>query len=1362
MERVEAERKIISEEERNVQEKYERDKREFDRRKRDKAQVKEFLDQVDEEEVKRVVESKIDEDLRKDPNNRLRKRGVLPIFEFEGRATDRNTDKGKITSAWVALQVFIDSFRETSSLQEFALPESELTGKVAEKVLNKLTKVERIPKEASPYLLKLIKKLYEENERVQDWLQKEDFVALYYIDDDLAKKVVEGIKEALYEVGDDSKVRELEQVLKESANELERNQLGFVLEDPVEESYKIADSIERERRMKKIALTASLKSEDLEALGEYWGRIGKAQEEVRRRILQLKEDRHAALESGDDEKVKAIEREISLLQQQIQEVDVDVFLEGKLEKVRDILEEWIGRGVISRDIVEDIVFTAHEWERFKKLNKLALVEEELIASRFGGMLFDIESMGLTPDDFYKLTPQYIAAHFNEFFEWVEEGGRGKLVFKNNQLFLDTMRVLHKILRYVGGDYREEWQNAFDPSREGLAIKLLKYLTTRAISQAEKGGKLYATLEKFAQENEIDFELLRLNFQSLMSRLRVYIDNEFSAHVFAHEFYRLIVHDKLRSLEALQNLFVQFDAEKASIIFGGFQKELIDLAARTFEMWLNDSFAYNGNQMDTDFFRTLFDARVLLKNPQEHEAFSIFMETALELIRNNPSYRELLNISDTIGIDERELTDYLLRAWHFGVARSLMEKSLGIIAAVEPPPGYADTILPDKLLQTYNPRLSWLLGRGKENLSTVLLYLIRSEVRKKVLSRAKGWVPESVWNRITEMDEESFEKLAEIVGDANALIAERLERQYGVERAVMLVRHWMQRFSLPGPEDRAGWREEDPLKRAYDSVLKEIVGRDLWENYREGWIDITRNWGTAFLWGTVEKRVKKEIEEGLLKSELGDDYEDRYTPGEIEKRKDKILKKTKGKFKNLAGENLDLSKEEFEERKKWQYKGKILYMAFERTPVSFLSTVTRLTPGLDKLYEVNGQLIPTHTLLFEMSKDEILNLGITPGMSEDEKKKLRKKNWKLAKEVMKFREEAFAFWETYQKEDLKELARAWWELRKEMFEVLKSQGKIPQNATWERDGAKHKDIIDGQITAANVKLTRRLLAGKPGERYLNVREYVQDRGLDSLSEEEKVIYKVFFDPQNSNRISARFENIDFADEEGKELVTYGDEEKDIFTQTAQVYWIKNGEGFPVVGETDRSEVEKYLQQTGTRLFERDINDRMTIIKYHEEIIKFESAYKAAALKGDFSAFEEILKATSSLKGIFGSDFVYDTNEIWIEKFVQFMQEHWLIRLLPPVLSDIAGFIFGKSSAISRLIFGKTAHTMNDEDIRNFVREMAAKGYIKEKHVKRIEARLRLSDNIYGIKAGTKIFIIIMLIIIFYYIKRALEEETEDQG
>lgn len=1346
-------------------------KREVEGRKKDRGEIKTIIQVAIHSGVKQEIKRNVDEDLKKfrqelnvlsrvsksfqNLKNRLFQtlKGIRPLgYDFPGDVRDLNTLKGQMTDSWATLTALINVFKETKDTsEELVLPQNSFHASVTRKLFEEFLNEPIIRRETAPYILTLISSLYEEKSDPTSWLSKEDWFYLFVLDPFLASNILRVIRSKIREVKGQEALSQFDEFFKDVKEEMRDKGVDFLLQD------------EREFFLQQRGQSPRIEfsQEEVARLDEYWRRVGRAQGFVKERIKELDERINNAINRNDRDTANRLKEEKERLENEIRTVDRELFEKGEVRNAINIIHKWVRAGIIPPDSAKDIVFVSEdEIQDFMYLNGLALAEEEKFLRAYVGIYFDPTSLGLNESDFYVFTPGYLAKEFRELFEWDDE--RGRLVFKEDKLQVHTLRTLYKILRFVGKDYSEEWGKTFDQAREGVAIKLLKFLITIAMAQAAPDGKLSYVLKDLAREKGISYEEIEHSFVELMNNLRILVDGEFTSYAFTHEFFRLFMYDKLGSFDDLIRIYQAFDAERSSLVYGGIHKELIDLAARVFEMTLEDYLAHNKNQIDSGFFRSIFDPKVIYNTQHPASIYRIFLDVSLTYLKENPEFREKVGISEE-DLRTGVVLDYLERAWHYGLVRSLMERALGIIASMEPLSefDFRDYPLPDMILATFDPRHMWQLGRGDESLSKIMFYVLNAQIREKAIRKLKAHVPEALWNEINNRHIKALKDLIGVVGDVEALIAERLVAEYGVDTTLREFKYLIEFLGIAPVEDRGGWREEEALKMAYDKYLKPHLGRGIWEDVDKDFIDIARAFGTSILWRNIGKWIDKKIKKPIFTHYLGEGYSYNYAPADLEEKKKKIFSSKKySEFKDLNGNTLEITVEEFVRRKEWMLKGRILYMTYRRNPLGFVNLVTRLAPELEHMFKIGDKLVPTYKLLFEYNDREILDFCRRGGMGKVEANEFLHK-------ILKYRTLLKKEWNTSHFSDLKEISRAWWELRKEVFELLKRKGVISQDKVWEKDGDKYKDLLDKTIGTANIKLVRRLLLDDPHERPLDLIEWVNKNGLDSLSEEEKIIWKVFFDPTNNNRIGAHFDSIDFAVSKDKVFWVYGGlEQKDFFTQTAQVWSLrKNPNMFPISGAEDRASIIEFVAKSaGVRMYMRDANDRNFVQKEGvNKLQKLEDALSNLAKTGDYSQVEEILKGIKSLGERLDEELMYKLNEHLIEIVCKFMMDHTLIRLLPPPFDAIAKFLFGKNAALSKILGGGSfRHSWSDEQTRQFIRDMVIKGYIKEEHMKRIEFRLFLNNEIYALKAGTKLFFIILIIMLLYFIKKALEEETKESS
>ncbi len=852
-----------SEERREVEEKKKQEvEKELKEKEKEVEQDAKEVDDLVEEEEEAIKESESDEDEQKHRQDLLKK--------LEETTTEEN--KRKLGGVRDYVRSFIVGLKEGSLERDKKLPfiDSE---RWERRFLERLSQLEietKVTEYTAPYLLKILKTTYEEG----DFDSKRDI----YVEN--LRKIFLLNKELFLRVLASFESEKRETLIKK----LRREGVKVKAED-LRPLLRLPERQQSRRRRNSINFQITREEENL--LKKYVTAIST--------VL----DRAA-------EKVKKIE-----------DLDKRAYLEGLLKKIDDntfsvnisevfSLTEELSRELQDRGIIEPLLEIARQQADLKEILSKMENNTSMFIERMSGWWFDIEALGLTPEDFLFLTPEAIKSSFSQWFVV-----RDSSVEFAGTLSLNKVRnLVNRIIDAAGIDPGREWEASFDRSREGTALKLVRFTLNRSLQLIDKGF----FDEVLRQGGEANIEFLRNELKRRMKKLASIVDEEVNAQSFMHNLSYYIFRGKLESLEQMRNVVKRLNVDIATIMFSD---PLVDIAARVFEQWLQDRIARSGNIISSELFQTIASEFVGEgRNPDLEELFLLYTRTVMDLAKD-PALKEKLEVP----VIENWMIE---RAFRLGIGRSFLTRAPGILARAEPRRDFAGLFLAE-LITAINPRHLWLLGRGGEKLEKPLLYLLNTVVRQDLpdsvlktvfgKSRRKKWVPKAVWDFIQKRYEKDLDTLLEIV---NERFMRDVASRYDIETD-LLFKGWLRTTTVGDFESRGGWRPS----YFFEKLVQRELGISFDSTNLEHWKKVIERWGTGFLHYVSDSKAEKDIN---------------------------------------SADSLNIKDKELaQKRKKLSYEGYLYYQFMHRAPIEFLNIIMRYAPGFTDL-TIEGR--PAYEVLFD--------------------------------------------------------------------------------------------------------------------------------------------------------------------------------------------------------------------------------------------------------------------------------------------------------------------------------------------------------------------------------------------------------------
>ena len=1287
-----------------------------------KEEVKEELNSVagKAEKVKKEIDKKAEEELKKRVQrkeiSRFRARGILgeePVeilvaLPGDVREEDTLAYQGEEISAIVSS--FFSLLREDLESNNGEIgnlpyaPES-LFGK---KLLEELAKHgidQFVNSTTAVYLYQILKNLYDGKEEISEIMNSDDFIRLYTVNNSLGEKVLEALKEAADKAGKDIK-----EYIREVEEKMERYGLG------------------------RYRTSSKFSKEEIEELAGYWRKVEKAKEIISFVISREVDDLYSQLTNEaltPEDRIKILKKIDALTEEQrsIQEGIEEALISNNIDRLANILERWAikHREGLDRGEIKELIIPREWLRRFSALNARAIEDLEFFLQGISGIMGDPKVAGLTVEMIRPFSVANVRANFENWFEWNKE--KERLEFKRLDLYVHSLKVLHNYLNRLGVSPSEEWQSAVDQQMLALLTRAVKIGLGKIISATSE--ELEPELRKIAEENGVSFRKVENEFRNLISNIRRLFDDELAAQAINHEGTRLILQAKAQSTEEFKKLMLRFDGDRAIGVFGALDKELIDISARLFAEQINFYAAQHDNRIKPDFFRAFFDDKTLVDFPDMATLRRMYIEVIQNLLDTSEELRRALGISK---VDELE-SWRLDRAFRLGLGRAMIFEARvpALMGIAEPWEGYEDQL---PILAFFGFRHHWNWGRGKESLEPRLRWvfdLIFEEDPEGFKSLFKPWVPSEIYR---EIEEGKITTLAELEKAVSALgsDAKRLFK----EGKKFVIRDILREFSFGDLFSRGGWRMKI-LEVMYENEFNEKLKK----NYPRAYERIIKRWGAALLFNLTKDRTDKDIEDYVLKRALGEDYKSEYLEEAIKGKKKKIFEEREFTFLTHDGKRVTLTPKEFIEKKKLFYEGKLLFHILKRSPIDFLNVITRMVPELVELKEHRGRLIGAHELYFD---DDFLNSLSNTG---DDRK--------LKEKILKFRLELSKYWDKARFSDLREVARAWYELQKEGFkELLRKEGITdPQEVEvlWNREGKKRAEEVKNKLFTANFAAAQRMLYKQKED----VFDELKDEGF------EGVIKKVIFGRDRRRGLVNYFEsqNLDFADSgSDRDKIRLGRE--NLFSNLADVWLNYKAKGvIPTTGESRFDEFYRNSTVVGNLLFARNWGDNHAVMGTFTEVLgKIPSALKEIGTQGTTKTLEEGMGKISGLKGILGGDKVTRLNQFLIYTSLRYVQEDWRARLPEPI-GSIFRLLLGKKVSLNRLIEAHSTVSFNDENNKYTIRRFVKRGFIKDKHRKLLEKILGVANEVYIPKFAASIVLTLGIILVIAMIKKAFEEESKEE-
>ncbi len=841
------------------------------------------------------------------------------------------------------------------------------------------------------------------------------------------------------------------------------------------------------------------------------------------------------------------------------------------------------------------------------------------------------------------------------------GTDGKFSKENRILFKKQVkRIFNKLYEKIDSQPNRQFREEFSDFHEGATFRYLK-------NQLEKLKTNHLIREKKVSFGEGKEEMLGGFLESVIREVNIY-------QSWKEMYHDIWIYAKDPAMDKWAGYVGRNYVSEVSIFLNDSERDInpVELARMAFERYLQAELVKNGNRLRSDFLAGVFSS-----DSQEYSQPDL---------KNIKEYYNQILKEKGIELEDWEVNANLTLGKGISFINTLRIPEI-VATALPPKAGDFKGNFLYNLAAFFNPQWNWGVQRallGDYGADPTMHNLIIPELTRipiiidaKTAGKAKDWVPKDFYDK--HFGEDQSYKVDEKLGEK---IDQSWLDSMGEYGKLMRI------FSIHSLNSRAGWRFEGigelkkDIKKQIEKTGKNFASDAEWE---KAWNDeyLIRYIGAGACWYSDGGKAGAD-----LRNLVGNILEKK---GMIDRNWKSLPDEAWGKIWNeFTGGQKDMeitafgltgNMSEITDARDSQYKGYTFFRLLERSPLDFMYNITQMVP------ELNNE-----KALSEYFIDDVFSL---PNTTPEQAKKIS--------EIKMFQNKIKQKWGEGNYIHLKKVAEVWSKLRHSAKKTLEDaeKNKYTDEKYKNLKGVSEQDYIRNILTFAV--------------------EGVRDRKDIKMNEndiKDEEIRKIIFGGNGLmdyfKVLGDREKQLLALDKSPDERPQAGRIDKSSFFYRMGKIWFKEEEvgTIPNTAEIDHGKIYKYISKAGEDMNKRLIGD---VAKWNETVGKLLHLDKLLLGVAQSGKMDEIIKLhgeLTSIKGVVGERRMHEAQYYIASLVGKFFQQHHYTTM--PIIGPFASFMVGdRNLSLSNIHFGRTAYSMNSNELNNYFQQLWKTGVIAEK-------------------------------------------------